>query len=100
MSQLLRKVFIDDELTMFTSNDDLHYLTKFNTYEASEPSSEWLIEHNLKSSDIITQVMVKDEVEGYINIQPISITHNNRSTKIKFSSPHKGYALLVSRVSD
>jgi len=92
---ILKRLFIDDELQLFTSNRDLHHLTKTYLFFTSEADTEWTVPHNLRCTEIFTQVFYPNEFERFETLFADSITHKLNSSKIVFSEPREGVALLV-----
>lgn len=93
--QILKKIFLDENVQLFTSSKDLHYLSKLHLYKTSMPDTQWVIPHRMKCSEIITQVFQSTENNTFEAILPDSIIHREDDSTISFFNPQDGVALLV-----
>lgn len=93
--EILKKVFIDENLNLFTNREDLHRFNKIRLFKTDTPDSVWIINHDLKGMEIHSQTLTRGEAGSFEVIYPDSITHFTNKTEIRFSEPQDGVALLV-----
>lgn len=102
--QVLKKLFLDENLNLFTSNFDLHKLNQVRLFKTSGPSEAWVINHNLTcpNSIILTQIFSLSETHEaqYRVVIPDSIKHSpDGSSTVTFAAPVEGYALMTCDLS-
>jgi hypothetical protein len=92
MSEILKKVFVNDDGHRIITSTDLHKKIDSFSHIQKEPSQEWKIKHDLNTTGIVGQVW---DNEGIVVIPEEIVIENSYEVTIVFSKKQSGKIILI-----